>query len=304
MPSLRILHGDASGQSYRLDREVTVLGRDAACEIVLTSQDISKKHARITRKDGGYYIEDLRSTNGTRVGDRELTETRRLEDGDLIQIGDFRLVFSGGGPTVLSALDASSTEQRHLARVRSEDKLCAVLEIAREIAGTIDLEGVLGKVLEALFRVFPVAERGFVLLRGEAADDLNLRASKVREPEAGPPLFSKTMVFQQVMNRRMRSTSWSRKLASDVTAEAIDRTKFLSPLSVCFFRTSKSLRNAKLSQTNTRLPAQKPSGNDLSTELRIPTASVTPEATGVPRSMVPKNRPPSRITPNCSFLIS
>jgi phosphoserine phosphatase RsbU/P len=199
MPSLRILQGHAAGQSYRLDRDVTVLGRDAACEIVLAGQDISKKHARIVRKDDGYYIEDLRSTNGTKVGDSDLTEIRLLEDGDLIQIGDFRLAFSGAGPTILSALDTSSTEERQLARVRSEDKLCAVLEIPREVAGTIDLEGVLGKVLEALFRVFPVAERGFVLLRGETADDLLLRASKVRQPEAGPPLFSKT-VFQRVVS--------------------------------------------------------------------------------------------------------
>jgi serine phosphatase RsbU (regulator of sigma subunit) len=199
MPSLRILHGDASGQSYRLDRDVTVLGRDAACDIILANQDISKKHARIVHKDGVYYIEDLGSTNGTKVGDSVLTEIRLLKDGDLIQIGDFRLAFSGTGPTILSVLDASSTEDRQIARVRSEDKLCAILEIARDIAGTIDLEGVLGKVLEALFRVFPGAERGFVLLRGETTDDFLLRASKVRQPEAGPPLFSKT-VFKRVVS--------------------------------------------------------------------------------------------------------
>jgi serine phosphatase RsbU (regulator of sigma subunit) len=84
--------------------------------------------------------------------------------------------------------------------VRPEEKLSAVLEIAKELVGTIGLKEVLGKVLEALFRVFPGAERGFVLLRGEAADELVLRASKVRQPEAGPPLFSRT-VFQHVVSQ-------------------------------------------------------------------------------------------------------
>jgi hypothetical protein len=103
----------------------------------------------------------------------------------------------------------------------------------------------------------------------------------------------------------MRSASCSLKLVSDVTAPAIDLTKFRTPLSVCFFRTSSSDRKARLSHTNTRLPAQKPSGNDLSTELRTPTASVTPDATVVPRSRVPKNRlPPSLMTPYCSLRIS
>jgi serine phosphatase RsbU (regulator of sigma subunit) len=207
-----MIQGDVSGRSYPLSQEVTVLGRDIACDIVLANQDISKKQARIVRRDGGYYIEDLGSTNGTKVGDSDLTDIRLLEEGDLIQIGDFKLIFSESGPIILSALDASSTDQRRLAQVRSEDKLCAVLEIAREIVGTIDLEGVLGKVLEALFRVFPVAERGFVLLRGETADDLILRASKVRQPEAGPLLFSWT-VFKLVV------TAGQALLCEDVGAD-------------------------------------------------------------------------------------
>jgi serine phosphatase RsbU (regulator of sigma subunit) len=160
---------------------------------------VSKRHARIVRKDDGYYLEDLHSTNGTRVGDRDLTKIHLLADGDLIEIGSFRLVFSGGGPRVLAALDASSTDERQAARVRPEEKLGAVLEIAKKLGGTIDLDGVLEKVLDALFRVFPVAERGFILLRGEAAGEVVLRASKVRLPEAGPPLFSRT-VFHHVVD--------------------------------------------------------------------------------------------------------
>jgi serine phosphatase RsbU (regulator of sigma subunit) len=198
MPSLRVLQGDVSDRCYPLGRDVTVLGRDAACDIVLPDQEVSKRHARITRQGDGYLIEDLQSTNGTKVGDRDLTGARLLEDGDRIEIGGFRLVFSGGGPAVLSALDASSTEERQTARVRPGEKLCAVLEIARELVGTVSLDGVLGKILDALFRVFPLAERGFILLRGEATDELVLRASKVRQPEAGSPLFSRT-IFNHVV---------------------------------------------------------------------------------------------------------
>jgi serine phosphatase RsbU (regulator of sigma subunit) len=185
--------GDASGLSYLLDREVTVLGRDAACDIVLPDKEVSKKHARIIRKDNGYYIEDLQSTNGTKVGERDLTEIRLLEDGDLIEMGDFRFVFSGAEPAILSAFHASSTQDRQVAHLRPEEKLCAVLEIARELMGTTGLDGVLGKILEALFRVLPIAERGFVLLRGEGAGEPVLRASKLRQPGTEPPIFSRTL---------------------------------------------------------------------------------------------------------------
>ena len=198
MPSLRMVGGDASGRSYALDREVTILGRDAGCHIVLPHEEVSKKHARIARKDNGYYIEDLQSTNGTKVGDGDLTGVRLLQDGDLIEMGDFRFVFSGAEPAILSAVQASSTEEKQIAQVRPAEKLCAVLEIARELMGATGLDGVLGKILEALFRVFPLAERGFILLRGEATDELVLKASKVRQPDAGPPLFSRT-IFNHVV---------------------------------------------------------------------------------------------------------
>src|SRR5688572_27544900 len=52
----------------------------------------------------------------------------------------------------------------------------------------------------------------------------------------------------------------------------------------------RSDRNARLSQTNTRLPAANPSGKLLSTELRTPTDRATPWASGVDKSRTPKNR--------------
>jgi sigma-B regulation protein RsbU (phosphoserine phosphatase) len=67
----------------------------------------------------------------------------------------------------------------------------------RDLGGTIDLDGVLGRVLETLFRILPHADRGFILLKGERTDDLILRASKFREPEAVSPAFSRT-IFNHV----------------------------------------------------------------------------------------------------------
>src|SRR5438046_1114948 len=107
MPWLKVQKGEAPGRAFPLDRESTDLGRDASCEIVLADTEVSKRHARIRRSDDGFSIEDLQSTNGTRVGDRNLTEIRRLEPGDLIEIGSTLLVFESD-PTILSAVDTSS----------------------------------------------------------------------------------------------------------------------------------------------------------------------------------------------------
>jgi len=200
MPWLKMVRGETPGKTFRLDQTVTVLGRDPSCEIPLGDTGASKRHARITRKDDAYSIEDLESTNGTQVGNRPLTGPKRLEDADLITIGDTQLVFSETSSTILGVLDVSSADDGRIARVRPEEKLQAVLEIARGLFGTIDLDGVLAGVLDTLFRVLPQADRGFVLLKNEGAGELILRASKLREPSAIAGAFSRT-IFDHVTKK-------------------------------------------------------------------------------------------------------
>jgi pSer/pThr/pTyr-binding forkhead associated (FHA) protein len=53
-------------------------------------------HARIFSRDGHIYIEDMNSTNGTRVNDAELRGEVELIDGDLVQIGDTQFRFEAG----------------------------------------------------------------------------------------------------------------------------------------------------------------------------------------------------------------
>src|SRR5262249_29699076 len=158
----------------------TVVGRDRACEIVVSDHRVSKRHFKITRKNEGVYIEDLSSTNGTRVGNRDLTEVRRLEGGELIGIGDTELIFSETGSSILSVVDISSTDDGMIAQVRPQEKLQAILEIARELGGTINLDGVLRRVMETLFRILPQAGRVLILLKGERTDELIVKASKCR----------------------------------------------------------------------------------------------------------------------------
>jgi pSer/pThr/pTyr-binding forkhead associated (FHA) protein len=107
MPWLKMLKGETPGMAFSLDRDITVLGRDAACEIVLIDKKVSKRHARIIRKDDGFHVEDLASANGTKVGDRDLTGVQRLEDGDLIAIGSTVLTYYAEGETTIQESPAS-----------------------------------------------------------------------------------------------------------------------------------------------------------------------------------------------------
>jgi hypothetical protein len=69
-----------------------VVGRLPECDISLDDPSVSRRHARIGRQDGMWFVEDLGSTNGTRVGDRSVTRAE-LADGDELRLGNVRLVF-------------------------------------------------------------------------------------------------------------------------------------------------------------------------------------------------------------------
>jgi signal transduction histidine kinase/CheY-like chemotaxis protein len=99
---------------------------------------------------------------------------------------------------ILGVCKATEASDEYLAGARPEAKLRALLEIGQELANTRDLKGVLDTVLEALFRIFPQAQRGFVLLKGEAAVELVLRAFLTRYNEPGDLIISRT-IFNHVL---------------------------------------------------------------------------------------------------------
>lgn len=85
--TLTTLRGPGAGTTYRLERQSTVIGRGAKADIVLDEPSVSREHARFIRDDdGGYFIEDLGSTNGTFVGGHPV-QRARLRSGDRLQIG-------------------------------------------------------------------------------------------------------------------------------------------------------------------------------------------------------------------------
>ncbi|MGI8552874.1 MAG: FhaA domain-containing protein [Dehalococcoidia bacterium] len=93
-PALVLLGRDGEeAQRFRLDRPALTIGRRSSSEIPIPDLKVSREHARIEAAGTGYYLEDLHSTNGTRVNGRELQGRYELVAGDIIEIGLQRLRF-------------------------------------------------------------------------------------------------------------------------------------------------------------------------------------------------------------------
>lgn len=100
--------GSLNGYRWTIADQLTI-GRSASCDITISSQQVSRKHAQITNEQAGVFIEDLQSKNGSYHNGVPVTGRIELEDGDLIQIALAQeFIFLSQDATV--PLDASDFE--------------------------------------------------------------------------------------------------------------------------------------------------------------------------------------------------
>lgn len=77
---------------YPLNDEVS-LGRANSNQIVIKDPYISKKHLRIVKDKGKYYLEDFNSANGTFVNGDRVMDVVNLKNGDRITVGQVEFLF-------------------------------------------------------------------------------------------------------------------------------------------------------------------------------------------------------------------
>ena len=92
-PALVVRSGGRAGESFHPTKAETTIGRSPDCDVFLDDVTVSRKHAELVRRDDAFYVEDLGSLNGTFLNRRRIEEPSKLENGDELQIGKYRLSF-------------------------------------------------------------------------------------------------------------------------------------------------------------------------------------------------------------------
>lgn len=85
-PYLIVLAGSAMGTMHALESSTTVIGRGDRADLRIIDDGISREHARVVRAGPAFYVEDLRSTNGTFCNGSRI-ERQKLAEGDKILVG-------------------------------------------------------------------------------------------------------------------------------------------------------------------------------------------------------------------------
>jgi hypothetical protein len=84
--------GGRVGESFPLHGERLTIGRRPDADVFLDDVTVSRDHALLVHRADGWHLDDLGSLNGTYVN-RERIESKRLTDGDELQVGKYKLTF-------------------------------------------------------------------------------------------------------------------------------------------------------------------------------------------------------------------
>ena len=202
VPRLVVIKGADEGRQIELADKVVSVGRDGTNHLRLHDTEVSRRHAEFRRKDDGYALVDIGSANGTFVNNQKIAEAT-LQPGDHIGFGQTVLVYStGGGNTDAPApasdlaekislitrpdLDISSAIVKSISdaegsRLLSKPgeaspwlrnalaDLAVMYEASQAISHILDLNELLDRILELVFRSAP-ADRGCVVLTTETGD--------------------------------------------------------------------------------------------------------------------------------------
>ena len=237
MAFLELVTGDATGTRFELKAERSIIGRSADCQVPLDVAAVSRRHAAIVRDGDQFFIEDLHSRNGTFLNDERVVDRAPLEDGDQLVICDqgFRfhsevrrgrtgltglterlgetvlaeMVDDDEGPkstsraSVMATFDVSGGSASWRLSAKPEVKLAALVEISNNLGKVLDVNEILPKLLDSLFKIFLQADRGFVVMRPKADGPLVPVAVKTRRPGDDEKIrISRTIVEEAMKSKK------------------------------------------------------------------------------------------------------
>jgi hypothetical protein len=81
------------GRSAVLGSQGAAIGRSRDCDVVLSDENVSRRHAEVRPSGGSWIVKDLGSTNGVKVNGRRIQGPQSLKPGDTIELGTSRITF-------------------------------------------------------------------------------------------------------------------------------------------------------------------------------------------------------------------
>jgi putative methionine-R-sulfoxide reductase with GAF domain len=223
MFELVFLTGARAGEVVPVTKSL-IGGRSPDCSLEVPDPNASRQHARFLWDGAALTVADNGSANGTFVNEQRVTAPRPLGEGDVVRLGETRLraqachastignsssIFGFKEAEVEAEADLSQSILLSASEVRSQGatpemlaaRLNAVIEVSKALVNINDLAQVFDGILETLFKVFPQADRGFLMLGNDAAK-LIPRAMRQRGKGVTENLMVSTSICRKALESK------------------------------------------------------------------------------------------------------
>jgi diguanylate cyclase (GGDEF)-like protein len=233
-----IATGTERSGSFVINGNTAQIGRGLANEINLKQASVSRNHAKIYKHDEQYYIEDLRSKNGTWINGHAIESGQKVQVQEGIPIALGNVLVSVGKkcsqyglanqhlistpPPAEEGFKKSAFTDR---RAKPKKELELIYEISVELMGSLDLTELCEKVLNSIFSCLKRIDSGFVFLVEPETGKLKKIGSRWRgEKRTAAPGYSRTVVRRVVKEGKaimMPNTAMENKAAVSESMEKI-----------------------------------------------------------------------------------
>jgi predicted component of type VI protein secretion system len=118
--------GPTKGTKFSVRSALAHVGRGAHNDIRLNDESVSETHAKLQRREDGWYVVDMGSTNGTYVGGTRISSEQRLDGSPDLRFGGMKLRFtSASAPAPAAVPDVEAKGTRAIASVERPRKPAA-----------------------------------------------------------------------------------------------------------------------------------------------------------------------------------
>lgn len=236
MPSLQILNGPLKGRSFALTGKKFSLGRSPENDIQVEGVSVSRKHARLSQKEGKFFIKDLKSKNGIFINGNKMDPdiAYEIEPGQLVSLGRIAISIIEDIPEhmfslhdtigfteemredelqLLDAMDIASlvneedeTEQpdRYMT---AEKNVELIYKVSRILLQTMEndenINMILGRILNFILDLLKRIDRGaFILIDEETLEISKIIPITKKSSDDSPKMYSKTIVERVIAERK------------------------------------------------------------------------------------------------------
>jgi two-component system, NtrC family, sensor kinase len=205
MAEIFIVSGPEKGRSIPFEADTVVLGRAPENEIQVNDKSISRRHLRIERRGGQYFIRDLGSRNGTFIdGARIEPETEyEVTEGRPFALGrTFMSIGKSRANDVLAALDSVDLskvldEEGALLKDRPntvKKNMELMHKVSHALMQSVDVKDVFEKVLTYIMELLQRVDRGVVILVDRQTREISEVISILKSSKECSKPFSRTIV--------------------------------------------------------------------------------------------------------------